>query len=95
MRCTRLPFTFSASYTTTLSINSFNIGFVNSFGIRILKETIVSLKEQEHEKIKATVGKIDKVNINAPLYFSFLDKLLPTLIKLNKKQFEVLITNLL
>ncbi|BCG59085.1 ATP-binding protein [Paenibacillus sp. URB8-2] len=59
--------------------------YKNSNGIRILKETIVSLKEREQEKIKATVGEIAKVNINAPLYFSFADELLPTLIRLNKR----------
>ncbi|GGG02555.1 ATP-binding protein [Paenibacillus abyssi] len=57
----------------------------NSNGIRILKEVIVSLKEQEHNKVNLTVGEIKKVNINAPLYYSFIDELLPTLLKLNKK----------
>ncbi|PJN56366.1 hypothetical protein PAEVO_30890 [Paenibacillus sp. GM2FR] len=58
--------------------------FKNSNGIRILKEMIVSIKEQEHEMIIDTVGEISKANINAPLYYSFED-LLPKLIKLNKR----------
>jgi DNA helicase HerA-like ATPase len=59
--------------------------YKNSNGIRILKEVIVSLKEQEHEKIKSNVGEIIKVSINAPLYFSFIEELLPMLLKMNKR----------
>ncbi|MNW40211.1 hypothetical protein D3C74_173190 [compost metagenome] len=59
--------------------------FKNSNGIRILKEVIVSLKEKEHKEIEDDVGEITKANINAPLYFSFVDDLLPNLIKLNKR----------
>ncbi|WP_339218357.1 ATP-binding protein [Paenibacillus sp. FSL H8-0332] len=57
----------------------------NSNGIRILKEVIVTLKESKQEELKNAVGEISKVNINAPLYFSFHEDLLPVLIKLNKR----------
>lgn len=58
----------------------------NSDGIRILKEQILELKEKEHENIKNQVGIIEKISINAPIYFD-IDKLLNELIKLNRRTF--------
>ena len=50
----------------------------NSDGIRILKETILELKREEHQLIEKEVGKIDKININAPLKYS-IEKLIEKL----------------
>ncbi|MGG3801597.1 ATP-binding protein [Metabacillus fastidiosus] len=58
----------------------------NSDGIRITKEQILILKEKEHHLIKDEVGKIEKVNINSPLYFN-IDELITDLTKLNKRTF--------
>ncbi|UNL85726.1 ATP-binding protein [Priestia koreensis] len=58
----------------------------NSDGIRITKEQILILKEKEHRLIKDEVGKIEKVNINSPLYFN-IDELIVALTKLNKRTF--------
>ncbi|MDF9495180.1 ATP-binding protein [Bacillus cereus] len=56
----------------------------NGDGIRILKEKILELKEQEHQKIKDVVGEIERININSPLYFN-IDNLLVLLTTLNKR----------
>lgn len=56
----------------------------NSQGIRILKDEILSLKEIAHKSIEEQVGEIDRININAPLYYSYED-LLNKLVKLNRK----------
>ena len=56
----------------------------NNDGIRILKEQILKLKENEHSKVEHNVGEIPKININSPLYFS-IDELIQELKLLNKK----------
>ncbi|WP_285398459.1 ATP-binding protein [Lysinibacillus sp. fls2-241-R2A-57] len=58
----------------------------NSDGIRILKEQILELKENEHESIRGQVGLIEKISINSPIYFD-IDKLLIELVKLNKRTY--------
>lgn len=58
----------------------------NSDGIRNLKEVIIRLKEKEHKSIEAEVGAIERINVNAPLYYSF-DNLLDELDKINTATF--------
>ena len=56
----------------------------NSDGIRILKEEIIKQKINGHETLKKEIGEIERININAPLFFS-LDNLLSELRKMNKR----------
>ncbi len=44
-------------------------------GTRLLKQAIIDLKERAHTEILEEIGPIMKININAPLYFSFQDLL--------------------
>jgi len=57
----------------------------NSNGIRILKEEIIRLKHKSHSSIEDQIGKISKININSPLYYSFEEELIARLKHLNKK----------
>lgn len=56
----------------------------NGDAIRITKEQILRLKQAEHKGIEAEVGVIEKININAPLYFN-IDQLISELKILNKQ----------
>ena len=45
----------------------------NDYGIRVLKEKVIELKKKEHSNIEEEVGKISKVDINAPLFFDLYE----------------------
>ncbi|MGN7238662.1 ATP-binding protein [Priestia megaterium] len=73
------------NYEEFLSVFLGDIDFSkNGDGIRIVKEQVLLLKEKEHSVIQEEVGKIDNININAPLYFD-IDELIIELKKLNRK----------
>lgn len=55
----------------------------NTDGIRILKDTILELKVQQHKEIEKEVGVIERININAPLYFD-IEELLANLQQKNE-----------
>lgn len=80
----KLPY-WLMNFEEFLSVFLGDIDFTkNGDGIRIVKEQILLLKEKEHNIIKEEVGEIEKVNINAPLYFQ-IDELISVLKKLNKR----------
>jgi DNA helicase HerA-like ATPase len=58
----------------------------NTDEFRALREQITRLKQEAFDKIKGNIGEIERMNINAPMYFSF-DNLLKVLERLNKQTY--------
>lgn len=56
----------------------------NGDGLRIVKEQVINLKEKDHEMLHDTVGEIERININTPLFFN-IDELISKLRLLNKQ----------